>query len=229
MKLSSEYKINLLLGLFVTALVAANLLGNKITLLLGISVSVGIFSYPLTFLIINIILETKGKETAESFIYTGFISLIAVLILTAVSLVLPPASRFIYNKEYSIIFRMSLRIIIGSLTAFLVAQAYNMWFFGKISKILKNKFGWLRYNASVILSLLIDTIIFYFVAFYQMTPKFTAWFILQLVLPYWFMKILFSLISTPFWYGGVRWIKKKTKPLEPPIAVAVPVGRARKR
>ena len=41
-----EQKTHILLGLFVAALVAANLLGNKITTILGITVAVGIFSYP---------------------------------------------------------------------------------------------------------------------------------------------------------------------------------------
>lgn len=226
--MKKEFKINILLGLFVASLVAASLLGNKITTFFGISVAVGIFSYPITFLIANIVLETKGKEEVKNFILTGFISLIAVLIFTLVSLKVPPASRFTFSSEYQTVFNFSLRIIIASLTAFLVAQGLNMVFFKKITGYLNNKLGWLRYNSAVIASLFFDTLIFYFIAFYHISPKFTAMFILQLTIPYWLMKVLFSLISTPFWYAGTRWLKVKDRPEEPPMKVAVPVSQPQK-
>ncbi|MFO7872750.1 MAG: queuosine precursor transporter [Candidatus Undinarchaeales archaeon] len=223
-----EFKINILLGLFVASLIAASLLGNKITTFFGITVAVGIFSYPITFLIANIVLEAKGKETVKNFILTGFISMIAVLIFTVVSLKVPPAGRFAFSPEYQTVFSFSLRIIIASLTAFLSAQVINMTLFKKMTSKLKHKFGWLRYNAAVIVSLFFDTLIFYFIAFYHVSPKFSALFILKLTIPYWLMKILFSLISTPFWYAGTRWLKVKDKPEEPPMKVAVPVSQPQK-
>ncbi len=223
--MKKEFKLNILLGLFVASLIAANLLGNKITTFFSITVAVGIFSYPLTFLITNIVLETKGEETVKNFILTGFISLIAVLIFTVISLKVPPASRFAFSPEYQTVFNFSLRIIIASLAAFLAAQGLNMLFFKKMTSYFKKKMGWLRYNTAVIASLFFDTLIFYFIAFYHMTPKFTAMFILQLIIPYWLMKVLFSLISTPFWYAGTRWIKVDKKPEEPPMKIAVPVSQ----
>ena len=222
-KLSVEEKTQILLAVFVTALVAANLLGNKITILLGISVAVGIFTYPLTFLVANIIGEVHGKKATQHFIFIGFIVLFLTLIFTALSVWLPAAERFTFNTEYTTVFTFSLRITIASLIAFGIAQFNNSILFNKLRTKYQQQNSMLHYNASVIVSQLIDTVVFYFIAFYHMTPKFTAGFIVTLIIPYWFMKILFSLFSTPLYYGGVQWLKKDVKPSIPPMRVPVAV------
>ena len=209
MKLSREDKIGILLGIFIAALIAANLLGTKITVLFGISVSVGIFAYPITFLVTDIVEEVEGKKKIKKFVYAGFVALILVMILTLVSVVLPAASRYDYNDEYKIVFSNSIRIMVASLVAFLISQFHDLWAFNFWKEKTKGKFLWLRNNASTIASQFIDTIIFMYIAFYQMTPKFTAGYVFSLAMPYWFLKIFMALCDTPFCYLGVRWLKNK--------------------
>ncbi|MFA5318721.1 MAG: queuosine precursor transporter [Patescibacteria group bacterium] len=69
------------------------------------------------------------------------------------------------------------------------------------------KWLWLRNNASTIISQFIDTNVFMFIAFYNLTPKFTAAFVFSLVIPYYLFKVLFALLDTPFVYLGVKWLK----------------------
>lgn len=211
MKLTIDEKTNLLLALFIAALVAANLLGNKITVILGISVAVGIFSYPITFLITDIIEEVHGKKKAQTFVLAGFISLILVLILTALSIYMPPASRFTYNQEYITVFSVSLRIIVASLIAFIISQTHDIWAFNLWKQKTHGKYLWLRNNASTVVSQFMDTTIFMFIAFYHVTPKFDAPFIFALIIPYWALKMVFALCDTPFVYLGVKWLKKSDK------------------
>ena len=56
-------KLYILLSILTGLLVGMNLLGGKITTILGVSVSVGIFMVPLTFLITDIVEEVEGKKT----------------------------------------------------------------------------------------------------------------------------------------------------------------------
>jgi len=209
MKLGREDKINILLGVFIAALVAANLLGTKITTLFGISVSVGIFAYPITFLVTDIVEEVMGKKKTRNFIYAGFVALVLVLALTSLSVVLPAASRYDYNEQYKIVFGSSIRIIIASLVAFSVSQFHDLWAFNLLKKKTKGRFLWLRNNLSTIVSQFIDTMLFMFIAFYHMTPKFTAGFVLSLAIPYWLLKIFMSIIDTPFVYVGRWWLRKE--------------------
>ena len=128
--------------------------------------------------------EVHGKEKAQHLILAGFISLLALLALVFVSIILPPASRYDFNAEYQLIFSSSARIILASMTAFVIAQTHDIWAFNFWKQKTEGKFLWLRNNASTIVSQFIDTTLFMFIAFYHMTPKFTAAFVISLIIPY---------------------------------------------
>ncbi len=206
--LTREKKVYLLLGLFVGALAAANLLGSKIATFWGITVSVGIFAYPLTFLITDGIAEVYGKKKTWNFVWAGFLSQVMIFLFVLLSIKLPPASRYAFNTEFVTIFSMSLRMIVASVVAFLFSQFHDIWAFHFWKKVTKGKYLWLRNNLSTVVSQLIDSLLFMFIAFYQMTPKFTAAFVISITIPYWILKIVMALLDTPFVYLIVSWLKK---------------------
>ena len=208
-KITQEAKLDVLLGLFVASLIAANFLGSKITTILGVSVSVGIFAYPISFLITDMIEEVMGKEKTKRFVLSGFIALVLVLILTLISVYLKPAGRYPYNEQYLIVFKSSLRMIIASFIAFGISQTHDIWAFNFWKQKTKGRFLWLRNNLSTAASQFIDTTIFMFIAFYQVAPKFTVGFIFTLIIPYWLFKIAFAILDTPFVYLGVKWLRGK--------------------
>jgi hypothetical protein len=212
MKISIEQKFAILSSIFVAALIAANLLGSKITTILGVSVSVGIFAYPLTFLITDSIEEVFGKEKAKQLMYGALIAQILVLIIVAVAIKMPPATRFEHNEAYGLIFGNSIRIIIASLIAFFLSQTHDIWAFSFWKKQTQGKFLWLRNNLSTFISQFIDTTLFMFIAFYMITPKFDVSFIFSLIIPYWLFKIAFAVIDTPLVYGLVYWLRKDKDP-----------------
>ncbi len=210
MALTIKQKTDILIGLFVAALIAANLIGTKIAHVL-IDFSVGIFAYPVTFLITDIIEEVHGKKKAQNIVLTGFISLLFVLGITFLALKLPSAARDFFPDAYSKVFGISLRIMLASAIAFLLSQTHDVWAFNFWKQKTKGKFLWLRNNASTIVSQFIDTVIFMFIAFYGITPKHNVAYMFVLIIPYWLLKVLFALFDTPFCYLGVRWLRKGEK------------------
>ncbi len=202
-------RLQILFALFIALLIGMNLLGVKIVSLFGASVSVGIFMVPLTFLITDIVEEVYGKQTVKQFIIGGVFSLIIIFLYTSVFVLLEPHEHYGFNSEYKTIFGSSLRMIIASIIAFVLAQTNDMILFEWWKKKTKGKALWLRNNLSTIVSQLIDTFIFMMIAFYHLTPKFTFVFIIYLVIPYYLFKILFAIIDTPFVYLGVSWLKKE--------------------
>jgi len=204
----SSFRLHILLGLFVGLLVGMNLLGNKITTLFGISVSVGIFMVPLTFLITDIVEEVHGKKIVTHFIVAGVITLILTFLFTGLFIALPPNARFSYNEEYRIVFGSSMRIMVASLVAFLLAQYHDIWAFAFWKKRTKGKALWLRNNLSTWGSQAIDTFAFMMIAFYQITPKFTFAFIISLAIPYYLFKMAFAVLDTPLVYLGVWWLRQ---------------------
>ena len=205
---TQHYKLTILSGIFIAGLLAANLLGSKITVLFGVAVSVGIFSYPLTFMITDAISEVYGKEKTKQVVYAALIAQVLVLGLVWLSIKLPPADRFTLNEEYVQVFSGSIRMIIASLIAFIISQLHDIWAFEFWKAKTKGKFLWFRNNASTFVSQAIDTLLFMFIAFYGISDKFTVAFILHLSFSFWLFKIVFAVIDTPFVYGLVSWLKK---------------------
>ncbi len=206
--MKKEFKIHLLLGLFCGLLVGMNLLGGKITSLFGVSVSVAIFMAPLTYLITDIIEEVYGREVTKQFIYVGITMIVIMFLYTALFVILEPHARYSFNEEYKTIFGASLRMMIGSVIAFFLAQMHDIWAFNFWKKKTNGKMLWLRNNLSTIVSQFIDSTVFMFVAFYALTPKFTVAFIFSLIIPYYLFKVAFAVLDTPFVYLGVKWLKK---------------------
>jgi len=202
-----EKKTLLLLGVFIAALVLANLLGTKVTTILGVSVSVGIFAYPITFLCTDIVTEVRGRKVTGQFVKIGFMVLLMTFVLVVLSVIMPPADRYDANDAYITVFGSSIRMIIASLVAFILAQYHDIWSFDFWKKQTRGKWLWFRNNISTVISQLIDTTVFMFIAFYMVTPKFTAAFIVSLIIPYWLFKVAFAALDTPFVYLGVKWLR----------------------
>jgi len=211
MKLNIEMKTNILLGIFVGSLISANLIGLKIANFGIFQASVGILLFPILFLVTDIIEEVHGRKKAREFVYIGFITLILVLIVTVIAVILPFAERSLVKDEYTTIFSTTIRIFIASITAFLVAQLHDVWAFNFWKQKTKGKYLWLRNNLSTIVSQFLDTTLFMFIAFYNISPQFNIEYIFALIIPYWLVKVLFALFDTPFCYLGVRWLSSSKK------------------
>ena len=209
MKYSLESKTNILFGVFIGSLIAANLIGLKIADFGFFDASVGILLFPILFLITDVIEEVHGRKKTKELIIIGVITLILVLIVTTLGVLLPFAERSMVNEEYTTIFGTTIRIFIASITAFVLSQLHDVWAFNFWKEKTHGEHLWLRNNLSTMVSTLIDTIIFMFIAFYAITPKFTVEYVFALIIPYWLVKVLFALFDTPFCYLGVWWLRGK--------------------
>ncbi len=206
-------KRDFLFALFVASMVMVNTLGTKITTILGVRVSVGIFFVPVLFLTTDIIGEVFGRKEASRFVNMATIMLVLLFLMMSLCIAIKPNESWDLQEQYATVFGSSLRMTIASLISFVVAQQLDVFMFSLWGKITKGKHLWIRNNMSTIVSQLIDTTIFEFIAFWHLTPKFTTGYIFSLILPYWLFKVVFALLDTPLCYLGVWWLSgKKRKP-----------------
>jgi len=99
------------------------------------------------------------------------------------------------------------RILLASLSAFIISQFIDVYAFDKIKrKLPENKFLWIRNNVSTIISQAIDTSIFVPIAFYGVVSNEI---LLGLMLSTYAIKVIVALLDTPFIY-----LAKKIKPNE---------------
>jgi uncharacterized integral membrane protein (TIGR00697 family) len=198
-----------LFALYITGMIVVNTVGSKIISLFGVRVSVGIFFMPVLFLVTDIVGEVKGHAHATLFVRYSILMLVILFVVTGLFIKITPHPSWELQQQYQQIFGMSMRMSLASLISFAVSQTIDVNIFLLFKKLSKDRMLWLRNNLSTIVSQFIDTVIFMFIAFYHITPTFTAAYVFSLIIPYWLFKVLFALIDTPFCYLGVQWLKKE--------------------
>ena len=139
------YKLSILMGIVV---VISNYLVQFPIKYFGLGeiLTYGAFSYPITFFITDLANRAYGKIVARKIVYIGFI--IGVLLTFAVS------------TNFSDI--ISIRIAIGSGLAFFIAQNLDI----KIFDSLRKKTWFIAPLTSSTLGSILDTFLFFSIAFY---------------------------------------------------------------
>jgi len=116
---------------------------------------------------------------------------------------LPPADGWEFNEAYRNLFSGAPRIVMGSLLATVCAQLWDVYVFKWVKRKTGPRLLWLRNNVSTLGSQLMDTSIFYTVAFYGIIPTEV---LPKLILGTYLLKLLVALIDTPILYLVVYWI-----------------------
>ncbi|MBD3281082.1 queuosine precursor transporter [Candidatus Dojkabacteria bacterium] len=208
-------KLDLLIALYITCLLISELMGMKTFHLVKIfgyqlTASVAIFTFPVIFTINDIIIEVYGKERIRSIIRSGLIMIAFLVLFSLFATQISPSSRFASSEaSYDHIFYKSIRISIASLSAFALSEFLDVLVFTKLRKQLGKSKLWLRNNASNFVAQFFDTSIFMVLAFYAINESFAGnmEFLVGLIVPYWLLKCLMSVLETPFLYIGIKWLK----------------------
>lgn len=153
-----------------------NLFGGFV---LDFNLTAGAVIWPIVFITTDVINEYFGKKGVRkiSFMTAFLIAYIFVVIYLVTKLI--PAQFWLdlnntdndgnnFNIDYAFqtIFRQGLGIIIGSLTAFLIAQLLDVIIFQKLRRLTGKKMIWLRATGSTLISQLIDSFVVLGIAFY---------------------------------------------------------------
>ncbi len=111
------------------------------------------------------------------------------------------------STAYDTVFAYVPRIVLGSLTGFLLGELSNAWLMDKIKSRTKGKHLWVRTIGSSIVAYLFDTVPFVLIAFLGVLT--TRDLILMVVSQY-FMKLsIEALFGTPMAYAAVSYLRKK--------------------
>lgn len=201
-------KFIIALALYLTSLFAANTLGLKLMpFLFGGHLSVGVFSFPIVFLMTDVIGEVYGKRAARFFVLAGFVSTAVFIFYSFLSLALPWAPDGLWVAEgYNQVFGMSVRIAIASLVAFLIGEYQDVATFFFLRGKLGEKHFWLRSNLSNIWSQFLDTVIFMVIAFLGVYPLPV---LVSIIFSWWGYKVLMGFLYTPLSYVGLKLLREK--------------------
>ena len=110
-------------------------------------------------------------------------------------------------QAYNTVFSYVPRIVLGSLTGFLLGELSNAWLMDKIKAKTKGKHLWVRTIGSSIVGYLFDTIPFVLIAFLGVL---TTRELLLMIASQHIMKLTIEvLFGTPLAYAAIAYFKKK--------------------
>lgn len=156
----------MLLGiLFNVCLIAANLLETKVIQVCGITVTAGLLVFPISYIINDCIAEVWGFRKARLIIWSGFAMNFFVVMLGLLAVALPAAPFWEGEAHFNFIFGMAPRIVIASLSAFLVGSFLNAYVMSRMKLASNGR----NFSARAVWSTVVgetgDSLIFFPVAF----------------------------------------------------------------
>ena len=201
-------------GLYVAVvlgIVLGNLQGGKVSELVifgsTYKVSMGAILYSGIYFATDVLNEKYGRAEANRAVMLGFFANIAVMITLVISVQFKPSnitgSALEVHNAISTLAFYSPAFVIGSLTAYLISQSFDVWFFNWLKVKTNGSKLWLRNNLSTIASQLLDTMI------YQVT-----WVVatgmdwstaLALALTKYVFKVIIAIVDTIFIYWVRKW------------------------
>lgn len=184
----------ILSGIFITNALLAEIIGVKIFsaestiglqpaqlhilgFTMDFNLTAGALIWPVVFITTDLINEYFGKPGVKRISYlTAFLILYAFVVIF-LAIELPPAAWWanltddtgnVYNMDlaFNRILGQGLRIIAGSLIAFLIGQLVDVFVFQKLRHVTGSRWLWLRATGSTLVSQLVDSFVVLFIAFY---------------------------------------------------------------
>ena len=178
--------------------ILANIQVLKMVDLFTIGVTLGNITYASSFLVTDILSENYDKKSAQKSVFIGFFSLSATVIIMNLALMFKPNEFDFIQESLASIFSLLPRIALASLLAYAISQLHDVWAYNLWKKRLPGiKFLWLRNNASTMVSQLIDSLIFTFIAFWGLLPK-NEFF--EILITTYVLKWIVAVVDTPFLY-----------------------------
>lgn len=170
------------------------------------AIPAGLITYPLTFLISDLVTEFFGAAKAKLMVYIALgMSLLSFGIIQ-LALWLPEVQGSSQPAFQEVLGLSGLRIF-SSLAAYLVAQIVDIQLYAKIKSWTGTRFLWVRNNGSTCISQVVDTVIIDIIYLYWGLGM--SW---SAVAPIMFIsfayKGAFSVINTPILYLCVYAVKK---------------------
>ncbi len=202
-------KILICLTLYITSLFAANTLGLKnMPFIFGTHLSVAVFSFPIVFIMTDVIGEVYGKKMANNFVVAGILSIVLFLFYSFISGIAPWDHASLWaHDSYNTIFGLSARFSIASIVAFIVGEYQDVFSFFYLKKHIGEKKFWLRSNLSNVWSQFFDSAVFIFIAFVG-TGRYSLKDMLLMIVAWWIYKVFMGFFFTPLSYLGIHMLKK---------------------
>lgn len=203
-------------GLYCLSAIATVLANIEVLILVdafGVEQTLGNVLFAVTFLITDILSECEGKKAANKAVFIGMFTSVFFLLLSQSWMLYIPNENDWASPAINTIFSNTPRMLIASFAVYAVSQMFDVWLYHKWWAFTEKKCGdrrrflWLRNNGSTLISQLINTLLFTFLAFFG-TYDFGT--LISIFFSSYIIYIFTSLLDTPVVYLARKIHEKKT-------------------
>lgn len=195
-------------ALFVTLYLVSNIMAVKVIGLAGLFYfDAGTITFPFAYMLGDVLTELWGFRTAKRVIWITFFCNILLVVCTQIGVWLPSPEHLAETADaYNHIFSYVPRIVIASLTGFLLGELSNAWLMERIKVWTRGRRLWVRTIGSSAIAYLFDTVPFVLIAFLGTVT--TDELLLMLAFQYCSKLLIESLFGTPMAYAAIRGLSK---------------------
>ena len=207
-QVNNHTALMIVLALFVTSYLVSNVMAVKVISLFGLFYfDAGTITFPFAYMLGDVLTEIWGYRTARKAIWLTFLCNILMVVCTQIGVWLPSPEYLAETANaYNHIFACVPRIVIASLTGFLLGELSNAWLMEKIKERTKGKRLWVRTIGSSAVAYLFDSLPFVLIAFLGVVSTHNL--LLMIAFQYGAKLLIEALFGTPLAYAAVHAIRK---------------------
>jgi uncharacterized integral membrane protein (TIGR00697 family) len=205
---------DLVMAAFVAVLLCSNFIGAakqttvELPLLGATTFGAGVLFFPISYIFGDILTEVYGYGRDRRVVWAGFGALAFASFMAWVVVRLPPAgSEFMkmYQPSLEAVFGNSWRIALGSMIAFWAGSFSNSYVLAKMKLWTRGRWLWTRTIGSTLIGELVDSGLFYFIAFYGIWATAD---VLKIAVAQYLLKTTWEVVMTPVTYKVVGFLKR---------------------
>jgi uncharacterized integral membrane protein (TIGR00697 family) len=208
--MTKSYKYyDLILGAYVCVLLCSNLIGPAkvstvhLPLIGSVSFLAGVLFFPISYLFGDVLTEVYGYARDRRVVWSGFAALVFAALMATVIVHLPPRDK---NSAVEAIFGNTPRIIAASIIAFWCGSFVNSYVLAKMKLWTRGRWLWTRTVGSTICGELVDSALFYTIAFVGL---WSADKLLSIMMTQYVLKSGWEILATPLTYKIVGFLKRR--------------------
>jgi uncharacterized integral membrane protein (TIGR00697 family) len=208
-----EYRYyDFVMAAYVCVLLCSNLIGPakettiEVPVLGSITFLAGVLFFPISYIFGDILTEVYGYGRDRRVVWAGFGALAFASVMAAVVVHLPPSANSLANQAaVEAIFGNTPRIVVASVAAFLCGTFVNSYVLAKMKIWTRGRWLWTRIIGSTVCGELVDSVIFYFVAFYGRMPP---GHLVAIMFTQYALKSGWEIVAAPLTYRVVAFLKR---------------------
>lgn len=195
-----------IVAIYVTSLITANTVAVKVLHLGPWTSDAGTLTFPIAYIVGDLLTEVYGYATARRVIWLGFICNTLAVGIYQLAMVMPAEPTWDGGPAYERIFASTPRLLLASMCAYLVGSFVNAYVLARLKVVTHGRWLWTRTIGSTVVGEGLDTLFFVSIAFAGVFSGQVLW---EMMYTNWIFKTGYEVLLTPVTYRVVNALKRR--------------------